>query len=303
LISEIKKSSEEFLPKWSNLEYWFPKEFLEVLSKSWGYAHSVETDRKYALLVPLMKVTKYFSYADEKVHKLYKSKYSKKKVSELLKSNWKEKFYRMLEEEIRVLLKKIVEYNRMKPKDVKFIIRAGIDTLEEKLEDDADVLITSPPYLQAQEYIRSTKLELFWLGFDEKAIRELSRKEIPYRDVGKIEILSPTFYKFRDKIKEEHLLKLYDRYFNAILGAFERLGEKINERMCIFVGQAKVRAMRIPIDEIIIEHLQEYGWRHDVTYIDQIVTRVMFESDVNPASGIEDRRMETEHLVVLKRSK
>ncbi|MFN3384620.1 MAG: hypothetical protein ACK401_06975 [Archaeoglobaceae archaeon] len=300
LISEVKKSSYEFLPYWSNLSYWFPEEFLEVLSKCWGYAHSLEDEKKYSLLVPLMKVTKFFSYADEKVHKLYKSKYSKKKVSELLKSNWKGKFYEMLEEEIKTLLKKISEYNRMKPKDVDCRIRSAVDTLETELEN-ADILITSPPYLQAQEYIRSTKLELFWLGYKESFIRELSKKEIPYRDVKKIDVQSTTFFEFRERIKEEHLQKLYDRYFHAILRTFERLGEKINERMCIFVGQAKIRAMRIPIDEIIIEHMQSCGWKHEVTYIDQIVSRVMFESAVNHASGIEDKRMETEHLLVLRR--
>ncbi|MEM0203601.1 MAG: hypothetical protein QXO16_07865 [Archaeoglobaceae archaeon] len=301
LISEVKRSSDEFFPKWSNLDYWFPEEFLSVLSKCWGYVHSLEGEKKYALLVPLMKVTKFFSYADEKVHKLYKSKYSKKKVSELLRSNWKERFYEMLEEEVRVLLKKISEYNRMKPKDVNYRIRSAVDTLETELEEGADILITSPPYLQAQEYIRSTKLELFWLGYKEEFIRELSKKEIPYRDVKSIDIQSPTFFEFRERIKEEHLLKLYDRYFHAVLGAFEKLGEKINERMCIFVGQAKVRTMQIPIDEIIVEHMQNFGWKHEITYIDQIVSRVMFESDVNPASGIEDHRMETEHLIVLKR--
>jgi len=71
--------------------------------------------------------------------------------------------------------------------------------------------------------------------------------------------------------------------------------------MCIFVGPAKIRTTAIPIDEIIIEHLQEIGWKHEITFIDTIVSRVMFETDVNPASGEKDNRIKTEHLVVLKR--
>jgi hypothetical protein len=35
--------------------------------------------------------------------------------------------------------------------------------------------------------------------------------------------------------------------------------------------------------------------------VDKIVGRVMFETRVNPASGKEDSRIKTEHLVVLKR--
>ena len=79
LIKEIKNSKEEFIPKWSNLNYWFPEDFIPVLSRAWGFTHSLDDDTKYILLIPLINVTRYFSYDDEKVHKLYKSKYSRKK--------------------------------------------------------------------------------------------------------------------------------------------------------------------------------------------------------------------------------
>jgi len=301
LIKDLKNSNKEFIPKWSNLSYWFPEEFISVLSKAWGFVHSLEDESKYILLIPLINVTRYFSWGDEKVHKLYKSKYSKRKVENLLKRNWKEKFYKMLEKEICLLLKKIQEYNRLNPKDVSYEIKSGIDTLETKLDKEVNILVTSPPYLQAQEYIRSTKLELFWLGYDESYIRELNKKEIPYSPVKKIKIYSEKYYKFREKIKEDHLRKIYDKYFHAILSAFSTLGEKVKNYMCIFVGPAKIRTTSIPIDDIIVEHLEKFGWKHEVTFIDTIVSRVMFESKVNPASGEKDSRIKTEHLIVLKR--
>ncbi|MFN3527676.1 MAG: hypothetical protein ACK4YO_01065, partial [Candidatus Altarchaeaceae archaeon] len=61
------------------------------------------------------------------------------------------------------------------------------------------------------------------------------------------------------------------------------------------------RAIPIPIDDIIIEHLQKFGWKHEVTYIDKILSRVLFESNINPATGIKDSRIKTEHLVILKK--
>jgi len=301
LMKEIKDSQREFIPKWSNLNYWFSEEFIPVLSRTWGFAHSLTNETKYMLLIPLINVTRYFSYGDEKVHKLYKSKYSRKKIEELLKKNWKFQFYSMLEKEICKLLKKIWEYNRLNPRQVEYRIRSGIDTLETKLENNVNILITSPPYLQAQEYIRSTKLGLFWLGYEEHYIKELSKKEIPYRPVNKIKIHSVKYYEFREKIKEDHLGTLYDRYFHDILNAFAKLGENVTDYMCIFVGPAKIRTTSIPIDDIIIEHLKEFGWKHEITFIDKIVSRVMFESNINPASGEKDSRIKTEHLVVLKR--
>ncbi len=301
LMREIAQSNDEFLPKWSNLHYWFPDEFIPLLSKSWGFAHALPREMKRVLLLPLIKVTKYFSYGDEKVHKLYKSKFSKKKISKLLEKDWSKIFYKMLKKEILKLLRRMQEYQGLSPIDVDYTIKSGIDIIETQLDYSADILITSPPYLQAQEYIRSSKLELFWLGHDEKYIKELSRKEIPYRDVKEIEINSERYNKFRDLISNEKLKVLYDRYFHAMLGSFTSLGEKITNRMCIFVGPAKIRTTSIPIDDIIIEHLNEHGWMHEVTLVDTIVSRVMFKAEVNPASGEKDSRIKTEHLVILKK--
>lgn len=301
LLEELKNCQKEFLPNWSNLNYWFPKEFLPLISKAWGFVHSLENENKYFLLIPLLKVTRYFSWSDEKVHKLYRSKYSNEKIKRLLTTNWKCRFYEELRKEVFSLINKIWEYDTLNPKPVKYEIRAGINTLETKLNDKVDLLITSPPYLQAQEYIRSTKLELFWLGYSEDYIKNLRKKEIPYAEVEEIKIYSKKYYEFRKKIKELHLRALYDRYFHSILNTFTRLGEKVTSYMCIFVGPAKIRTTPIPIDDIIIEHLRNFGWKHEVTYIDKILSRVMFESKVNPASGIKDSRIKTEHLVILKK--
>jgi DNA modification methylase len=301
LIKELQNSKREFIPEWSNLNYWFPEEFISLLSKAWGFVHALDNEIKYLLLIPLINITRYFSYGDEKVHKLYRSKYSRKKIEELLKKDWKREFYSMLEREIYTLLRKLWEYAGLKPKEVRYKLRSGVDTLETELEYEVNILITSPPYLQAQEYIRSTKLELFWLGYKEDYIKKLSKKEIPYRSVNEIKIYSEKYYEFREKIEEKHLRELYDRYFYAILKTFSSLGEKVTDYMCIFVGPAKIRTTSIPIDDIIIEHLQEFGWKHEVTFIDTIVSRVMFESKINPASGKKDSRIKTEHLVILRR--
>lgn len=300
IIEIIKNHTVEFIPKWSNIGYWHPEEFLRILAKAWGVYHSSDQLLKNILLIPLLKTTKYFSYADEKVHKLYKSRYAKEKVDRLLKQDYQALFYSMLDKELKETLKKLSEYQKLKPKDVPFNIRAGVDVLEEDLREYAHVMLTSPPYLQAQEYIRTTKLELFWLGFDEDHVKELSKKEIPYRHVKKIEIKSSTYYTYRALIQEQNLIELYDNYFHAILGVFERLSQKITDYLFIFVGPAKIRGLRIPIHEIITEHMIELGFTHEITYVDKIVSRVMFSTKKNPATGLEDSRMDREYLVVLK---
>jgi tRNA G10 N-methylase Trm11 len=303
LMDKIKAHPQNFIPNWSNLSYWHPEEFLPMLSKAWSfYHHSADEHTKKLLLVPLLKLTKYFSYADEKVHKLYKSKHAKEKVEKLLREDYQGLFYRMLEKELEKTLQKFSEYQSLKPQKVQCTVRVGVDVLEKDLKDSVNILITSPPYLQAQEYIRSTKLELFWLGYTEGYIQSLSKREIPYREVPAIEVLSETYHAYRRTIEEKHLLKLYDSYFFAILSTLERLSQRVSDYMFVFVGPAKIRGQEIPIHEIVVQHLTAKGeWVHEKTYIDRIVSRVLFRAKKNPATGLEDQRMGKEFLVVLRR--
>jgi hypothetical protein len=303
LTHKIKAHPQEFLPSWKNLFYWHPEEFMLLLSKAWGFYHySADEGIKKLLLVPLLKLTKYFSYADEKLHKLYRSKHAKEKVERLLKEDYQGLFYGMLERKLQRTLQKLSENQTLKPQKVKGTIKAGVDVMEEDLKDTVNILITSPPYLQAQEYIRSTKLELFWLGFSEDFVQSLSKKEIPYREVPAIEVLSETYHAYRKAIEEKHLLKLYDHYFFAVLSTLERLSQKVSDYMFVFVGPAKIRGQKIPIHEVVVQHLTAKGeWVHEKTYIDRIVSRAMFRAEKNPATGLEDERMGREYLVVLKR--
>jgi len=303
LVDKIKSHPQEFLPRWENLSYWHPEEFILPLSKAWSFYHfSADQYTKGLLLVPLLKLTKHFSYADEKLHKLYRSKHAKEKVERLLKEDYQGLFYSVLEKELEKTLQKLAQYQSKSPQKVACVVKAGVDVLEENLKDSVNILITSPPYLQAQEYIRSTKLELFWLGLEEEYIQSLSKREIPYREIPAIEVLSETYHVCRKAIEEKHLLKLYDSYFFAVLSTLERLSRKVSDYMFVFVGPAKVRGQSIPIHEVIVQHLSaKGGWVHERTYIDKIVSRVMFRAEKNPATGLEDERMDREYLVVLRR--
>ncbi len=107
LLEEMRNSTKEFVPDWSNLDYWFPEEFLPMISMAWGFVHSLGNDSKKAIAIPLLKTTRYFSYADEKVHKLYKSKFSKDKIDRLLEADWESQFYQKLATEMQTLRHKI----------------------------------------------------------------------------------------------------------------------------------------------------------------------------------------------------
>ena len=294
-----------YMPKWSNLGYWHPREFLEPLSRAWGYYHYAASQRlKPLIAIPLLKVTRYFSYSDERIAKLYRSRRAREKVAGLLRKNYRDLMGRMYLSEARRLVSKIRDFQSRNPRVVEGIVEVGVDSLSKKLERRVKLLITSPPYLQAQEYIRSFKLELFWLGYSEEEIRSLMRREIPYREPPKVEVKSRSYWEYRSRIEElgnHKLLRIYDSYFKSLI-LFLNNNHRMISRMAIFVGPVKIRGIRIPIDRVLREHLESLGWRHVETLIDTIVSRRLFKTKVNPATGLMDERTPTEHLVIMEKA-
>lgn len=302
IITNLKNSDEKFIPDWKNIDYWFPKESVALLTKVWGYYHNVKNPyTKKLLLIPLLKTTRYFSYNDNQRQKLSKSPLAEKRIKRLLSGNFEESFYRMIENNLKELILKLRQYQELNPKQVNFSVKGNVDITKQELSKDHDILITSPPYLQAQEYIRNSKIDLFWLGFSETEIKNLGKKELPYADVEPITIYSKTYEEYRNRIEEPHLRKMYDRYFWGVLGALTRIQSSIKSRMFFFVGSANVRNQSIPLHQIFTEHFSALGWKHEATLSDTIVAKRLFSYRVNPATGKSDNRMSKEQLVILKK--
>jgi len=308
IIKEAAASQYKFVPSWNRISYWFPEKVLPFLFSIWGYYHSLDNPEvKKILLVPLLKTTRLFSYNDPQRQKLSKSPIASRRVDLLLSSDWKSKFFKSFSSEIASVLNKINEYQKLllTSNISQATIRAGLDATDYIPKTNGhvenwDMLITSPPYLQAQEYIRNSKLDLFWIGYPEEAIKQFSRKELPYKDVASVPIYSKTYLRFHKMITEPHMKKMFERYFYSILGTLTNLSFAVNKYMFLLVGSASVRSVAIPIDRILAEHFTELGWRHELTLVDSIPSRVMFQSKKNPATGLKDKRILKEKLVILK---
>lgn len=303
LMWKLRVYDRPFQPDWSNMTYWYPEIFLPMLQRAWGFYHSLEEgDLKHLLLIPLLKTTRYFSYNDEQRQKLSRSPLARKRTTKLQCQDWQEVFFNKISTGINRILKGIEEYDNLCPNQVKATVRAGVDAFATDLSCNHDILLTSPPYLQAQEYIRSSKMDLFWLGYPESQIKALGKLEFPYRQVPQVPIHSCTYHEYLQDITEPHMARMFEQYFCGVLGTLSRLQEHITNRLLLFVGSATVRTKSIPIDRIFIEHFRALGWNHEATLIDTIVARAMFFYELNPATGSNDKRMSTERLVVLSRN-
>ncbi len=290
-----------FTPAWSNVEYWYAPEILTLLSQYWGFVHNIDQD-VYAGIIKaaLIKVSKRFSYTEHRTPKLARSKRKLAAIDELLQQNWQEQLNQIVHDHCLKTLTDInnfMMHTRHHQNQVEF--QGGVDSSYIEVPRECDTLITSPPYLQAQEYIRSTKLDLFWLGHTEDEVRELSRLEIPYRKADRI-IHTETLDKVREKLTRKDLINRLDSYFchtiNALENAMNRL--KPNAAACIFVGNPRIDGITVELWRILSEYWTERGFSHEKVYEDRIKTRQLFgvRKNKNPDG------MKSEFLLILRKT-
>ena len=300
MLDGLEKSDKHFNPAWSNVAYWYPPEMLEVLSRYWGFIKSSERDTYTAIIESaLLKASKHFSYAEHRTPKLFRSKSKRKYVEELLQTEWEEKLKRMVRSHSLETLRSMNDFATVTHRHNNCVaFKGGVDSSYYPFQQEFDALITSPPYLQAQEYMRTVKMELFWLGYNDEDIRKLSRLEIPYRKADRV-IQTPTLEKIRSELTREDLTKLLDSYFchtiNALENAMNQL--KANGTACIFIGNPLIDGIKVEIWRILMEYFTDNGYLFENLYEDRIKNRQLFgtRKNKNPDG------MKSEFLLILRK--
>jgi len=301
-ITKIQNEAELFIPDYQNIRYWYPDEIFEVVAKYWNGLHKLDDNiYKWIIQASLVRISKLFSWAEHRTPKLFKSKFKKKYITDLLKTNWK-----------RELDDKLISFSYKYFDAVKQLQRqaqnqnnkveyfAGIDSAKFNLKDrkEIDALITSPPYLQAQEYIRTSKLDLYWLGYTDKQIKKISKLEIPYRKAERI-IETETLNKIRRQVKNEKLIKILNSYFDHTIASLEKNMNllKKNGKACIFVGNPKIDGIEIETWRIFSEYFTENNFKFEIVFDDEIKTRQLFgqRNNKNPNG------MKSEYLLILSK--
>ena len=300
MLDGLEKSGDHFTPVWSNVAYWYPPEMLEALSRYWGFIKNSERDTYTAIVEStLFKATKHFSYAEHRTPKLFRSKSKRKYVEELLQMDWTEKLKKMVRSHSLDTLRSLNDFATFTSHHNNCVeFKGGVDSSYFSFQREFDALITSPPYLQAQEYMRTVKMELFWLGYNDEEIRKLSRLEIPYRKADRL-IQTPTLDKIRAELTRTDLVKLLDSYFchtiNALENAMNQL--KSNGTACIFIGNPLIDGIKVEIWRILMEYFTNIGYSFENLYEDRIKHRQLFgtRKNKNPDG------MKSEFLLILRK--
>ncbi|MCY4403745.1 MAG: DNA methyltransferase [Candidatus Poribacteria bacterium] len=295
-----ENKTHRFNPSWSNIEYWYAPEILTLLSHYWGFIYSVEPDVYTGIIKSaLLKVSKRFSNTEHRTPKLARSKRKLAAIEELLNDNWREQLVDIIYTHSFKTLNRINDFITLTQQHNNQIdFHGGVDSSYIEIQRECDALITSPPYLQAQEYIRSTKMDLYWLGHTDEEIQALSRLEIPYRKADRI-IQTKTLDEVRDKLTRSDLCKRLDSYFCHTINALENTMNRLkpDAAACIFVGNPRIDGITVELWRILVEYFTERGYQFEKVYEDRIKTRQLFgvRKNKNPDG------MKSEYLLILRK--
>jgi len=301
-IERIKNERKQFIPDYSNIKYWYPDEIFDTLSSYWAGTHKLENNiYKWIIQASLVRISKLFSCAEHRTPKLFKSKFKKKYIEDLLKINWKKdldnklfSFSYKYFDAVKQLQRETEGYNNF----IEYF--AGIDSAKFRFKNkkEIDALITSPPYLQAQEYIRTSKLDLYWLGYKDKQIKEISRLEIPYRKAERL-INTETLDKIRNQISNKELLNILNSYFDHTIASLENNMNLLKKggKACIFVGNPKIDGIEIETWRIFIEYFTTKDFKFEIVFNDEIKTRQLFRQRNNK----NPNGMKSEYLLILSK--
>ena len=139
-----------------------------------------------------------------------------------------------------------------------------------------NLIMTSPPYLNAFDYVRALKLENLWLGLaDEDTLRQIRTCYIGRESVGRENGEKPRHWHIQLNLA---LLEIYKkdpkrawvvyRYFEEMEPIFKQLYNLLpkNGVFCLVVGENSIRDIKITTPSFLIDIAQNIGFRLETLF-------------------------------------
>lgn len=167
-----------------------------------------------------------------------------------------------------------------------------------------DIIFTSPPYLTAQKYLRTSRLELLWLGNSEKELNDLEKLSIGTERVGAnmktvelgIDSVDSLINRTLSKSRERGLM-VYN-YFENMVKALNEMHRllRYNGYAILVVGNNNVLGQPVNTYRLLTDEAISVGFREVVVLKDKIRNRSMMTKRNGTGGLIKD-----EYVVILKK--
>ena len=175
----------------------------------------------------------------------------------------------------------------------------------EGVEDECfDLVLTSPPYLNAIDYIRGHRLALVWLGYELGTLREIRSSSVgaekTIREVKILRDISPFIIEQEESaIRSRHRgwVRRYAADMHAVLRQIGRV-VKQNGRVVLVLGNSFLRGA-IVNNAMLVEALAEdVGLQLHDRYVREIPARRRYLPPPSNGQNALDARMRTETVLV-----
>lgn len=269
IIKNIKTSDEYIIPKIDNLYHWFSEENVVILGKILKQILNIKNEKICDFFkICFASVIKKCSYTDDSSPKPYVSSKIKK-----IPSNPIDEFKKTYEKY------KKSEEKLSNVKKIGKAIKLDGDALNFESKKKFDLVITSPPYINAFDYGRTMRLENLWLGLLTE--EELRNKKSDYVGTEKINLKTDSenlsilndskdlsiIYNNLLKIDKKRAI-IVKKFFEDMKVNLKNVNKylKDNGYYMIVIGNSKIRNIKIDSSKIITDIALKNGFKLDVKY-------------------------------------
>jgi len=282
LFTTLREEVKMRAPNFPNIDYWFTKcSQLSLTKIKWAIdMGDFSGDIRNFFYVCLSSIIRKSSKADPRISPPVFSKCMRKKVNEGRRV-YPIKYFK---QEVMKNSKRISKFSSLCFENCESQILSNDARRLSLKNESVDFVITSPPYMSAQKYFRSTRLELFWLGLvDEEELLKLDS-----RLIGTERIRSSEYSQVRRTCiseADELIEKIYKidrlrasivaRYFTDLRLVFKEIFRclKNGKYFVLVIGNNEVRGFKIPSHIIVSKLGEETGFRQELALVDEIKSR------------------------------
>jgi DNA modification methylase len=269
ILHEIIQNWDSFNPKsvhqpiLRNIQYWFnQRQFDDLLKLKTAIFELTKNNKKINsfMLVVFAEIIRSCSKAERQSLKPYISKKYPKVPNEVLPSFEK------------AINKYLISIKRTSEYKANSIIWLEGDATNFRVKNPIDIIVTSPPYINALDYTRCIKLESSWAGLmDDSILNEIKSgqvgeaKRVKFVKVDKIicDFINEPLEKIREN--DHHRFNTISAYFQDIFSnlrcAYDSLAD--NGEYHLIIGNSLIRGIYIETHEIIAQLAQKLGFKWD----------------------------------------
>lgn len=300
IIDRIEEDSKNIIiPDINNINHWFPDKNINQLGQIRFYINQINNKNiKDFLLICLASIIRKCSFADDSSPKPYVSSKVKK-----IPSNPKKEF-KVIYEKYKIGMEKLIELNN---ENSALIVKGN--ALDVNLDKKVDLIITSPPYINAFDYARTMRLENLWLGYLTES--EITKKKKLYvgtenikkvEEIENLEILDESnllkeYYTKIFKIDEKRAL-IVKRFFQDMKTNLEEMYRILNKNgyYCIVIGNSTIRDVKVESWKVLRDLALKIGFKVELEF-SYIIKNPYLSIPRNGKGG----KITSDYILVLKK--